>query len=545
MLRRLLPAAATGAFAALVLPAGAAAAATATLAQGTLTIGGDVAADTIGVRAGGGDAIAVDLDGDGGTDASFARAAVDLVDVVPGAGNDRVTIGDGLGGEAIVVDGGPGGDVLIGGDGGETFSWSPGGNDDMIDGSAGDDVLEFNASNASEVVSLDPTGAPGHVRVFRNVANVTLDLVRIDRLSVRLLGGGDTFTAAAAGIADALPQVEVNGGDGIDTLTGGDEADTLSGGLMADTLNGGGGDDRFPVGVGDTGANADAIDGGPGDDTLAVTGSDARETYTISAPAAGQVTVAELAGATAFTATLERAPVDALGGDDDVTANAPGVGVDARGGDGDDRLIGNDAADRLDGGAGRDVLRGGAGSDVLLGGPGTDSLTGAAGADRFACAGVGDTLDATAEDVVDPDCLAPPPPAAPATVTVTQVVPGPPAPGTAADTRAPVVRLLGLPATIRRAALLRSGLRFRVSADERAALTGELLGTARGARIAAANLTLARRALPAAAAGTRTIALKPSRRLVGSAKRFTLTVRVVATDAAGNRRTAQKTVRVR
>jgi hypothetical protein len=110
---------------------------------------------------------------------------------------------------------------------------------------------------------------------------------------------------------------------------------------------------------------------------------------------------------------------------------------------------------------------------------------------------------------------------------------------------APAVRIIGLPGAVKRATLLRSGLSFRVSAGERASLEGQLLGTARAARIAAVNLTLARRVLPAAPAGTRKITLKPSRKLVGSANRFTLAVRVVATDAAGNRRTVERKVKVR
>ena len=45
--------------------------------------------------------------------------------------------------------------------------------------------------------------------------------------------------------------------------------------------------------------------------------------------------------------------------------------------------------------------------------------------------------------------------------------------------------------------------------------------------------------------GTRAVKLKPSRRLIGKAKRFKLRLVVVATDAAGNRRTTTKTISVR
>ena len=195
-----------------------------------------------------------------------------------------------------------------------------------------------------------------------------------------------------------------------------------------------------------------------------------------------------------------------------------------------DVLRGGSGADRLDGAGGNDALFGDAGDDLLLG---------RTGADAFACGGLGDVLDATAEDTVGADCLppaSPPPPiAAPA---VTQPA--------AADTVAPVLTLRGVPARITRAALLRRGLRFTFAPSEASAVEAELLGRARGASIAAAapNLTLARRAL-GRAPGARTITLRPSARLVGRARRFSLTLRITATDAAGNRRTVTRTVRVR
>jgi hypothetical protein len=45
-------------------------------------------------------------------------------------------------------------------------------------------------------------------------------------------------------------------------------------------------------------------------------------------------------------------------------------------------------------------------------------------------------------------------------------------------------------------------------------------------------------------ASARHIKVKPSRKLVGHAHRFTVRLRIVATDAAGNTRTVTRTVRV-
>jgi Ca2+-binding RTX toxin-like protein len=541
MLRRLLALAVVPT--ALALPAVASAAVTTSLADGVLNVVGDTAADTIDLHVSGGTVIAAG--------ASVPRAAVTRVSLQGGGGADTITVGDGLGGLRVEIRGGQGNDLLSGGDGDETFVWNPGDASDTIDGGAGDDALVFSGANINEQFALAPGPAPGKIRLTRDVGAVTLDLAGIERLTLSMLAGTDTFTGSD-GVAALLPRADLFGGVGADTITGGDEADTIDGGADGDALAGGGGDDRFVYAVGEA-ADVATPDGGLGDDALWVTGSPVRDVFGVSSPGAGTVAVAETTSQTSWTAAVERAAIDALGGDDDVTNVTANVPLDLRGGEGDDVLDGAGQDDRLDGGEGDDVLDGGAaGDDTLAGGPGTDALRGGAGADRFSCGGVGDTFDATAQDTVDADCSPAPAPPAPVIVTVpgpVVTVPGPPAPVPvpAPDTRAPALTLRGLPTVIKRAALLKNGLGVRVTADERASLTGELLSTARSARIAATapNLTLATRTLPAAAAGTRTLALKPSNKLIGSARRFTLIVRVVATDAAGNRRTATKTVKVR
>ena len=113
------------------------------------------------------------------------------------------------------------------------------------------------------------------------------------------------------------------------------------------------------------------------------------------------------------------------------------------------------------------------------------------------------------------------------------------------DRARPRVALRGVELTMRRARFLR-GLKLRVRTNEAASLDGRLLASARGAVISrlAFNLELAHRHF-AAARGTRTIRLKPSRSLIGRARRFTVRLRLVATDRAGNRRTVSRTIRVR
>jgi uncharacterized repeat protein (TIGR01451 family) len=93
----------------------------------------------------------------------------------------------------------------------------------------------------------------------------------------------------------------------------------------------------------------------------------------------------------------------------------------------------------------------------------------------------------------------------------------------------------------------RRGVRPTATPDEPAAITFELLTTARSAGAAKAprfNLTLDRRGFPLAA-GRRTTRLKPPRRLLGRSRRFRARVRVTAIDAAGNRAVVNRNIRVR
>jgi Calx-beta domain len=116
-------------------------------------------------------------------------------------------------------------------------------------------------------------------------------------------------------------------------------------------------------------------------------------------------------------------------------------------------------------------------------------------------------------------------------------------PAAAADRRAPTLRIDGVPARVRYARLLR-GLRIGLRPNEAASLQAELLGSARLAVISrTGDLVLSARSLRRAG-GRRTVLLKPSRRLLGTSQRFSVRLRVTATDAAGNRRVVQRTIRV-
>jgi hypothetical protein len=118
------------------------------------------------------------------------------------------------------------------------------------------------------------------------------------------------------------------------------------------------------------------------------------------------------------------------------------------------------------------------------------------------------------------------------------------APGSSVrDSTAPALALT-VPASIKRKAFLK-GVTATVTCDEPCTVEGELLGSARSVRLAAAfNLTLGSKSLRLGG-GSRKLKIKPSRRLVGKAKKLKVQLRVTATDASGNRTRKTQTIRVK
>ena len=113
------------------------------------------------------------------------------------------------------------------------------------------------------------------------------------------------------------------------------------------------------------------------------------------------------------------------------------------------------------------------------------------------------------------------------------------------DNTAPTGAMSGVGRTIKLRTLLR-GLTGMVAASEPSSYEVQLLGSSTNLRLSRTyNVVLARQNLPAGA-GMRSIRLRPSRRIIGRARRFPVRVVVTPTDAAGNRgRPVTKTVKVR
>ncbi len=113
------------------------------------------------------------------------------------------------------------------------------------------------------------------------------------------------------------------------------------------------------------------------------------------------------------------------------------------------------------------------------------------------------------------------------------------------DTKAPSLSLSGIPASITRANLIRSGLSVKVKSNEATSLRGTLEATARRASVARFELSIGSKSARLGT-GTRTLKLRPSAKLLGAPRRtVTLRVRVEGRDASGNLKTVTRTIKVR
>lgn len=274
--------------------------------------------------------------GDDSFTGSSGLASLIALTVDGGAGNDTLAGGDGvdtlIGGDGNdTVAGGRGNDVALLGGGDDTFSWNPGDGSDTVNGQDGTDRLAFNGANVAENVDISPNG--NRVRLFRDVANVVMDLAGVERIDVNVLGGADNIT--------------------VNDLTGTDVTGVNTD--LSAAAGGGDGDQDNLI-----------VNGTSGDDVIQAAGDAS------GAEVLGLAATVNVKGAEAANDTLT---INALAGSDIIEASgltADAIKLVASGGDGDDLLVG---------GAGNDTLLGGNGDDVLIGGPGNDSVDGGTGND--------------------------------------------------------------------------------------------------------------------------------------------------------------------
>ena len=226
-------------------------------------------------------------------------------------------------------------------------------------------------------------------------------------------GGADTLDVTGVQPGAAIGTVTLDGGEGDDNLTG----VYVAGPSAVVSLLGGGGNDRL------TSNASDVVRGGPGDDRLIgaadangkLEGEDGTDTFAYDFSAAQPVSFAFTFNTTGMTVSAPGVPqsqtvgyagmevVDLVlpdgGQTADASAFAGSLHIDAGGGA--DTITGTDGGDVLNGGPGNDFIDGRGGADTFLGGPGLDLLHARDGvADTGDCGGDDDTLEADAIDAI-------------------------------------------------------------------------------------------------------------------------------------------------
>ena len=226
--------------------------------------------DTIGI-ARNGDAAAVFVPAGGVVN----HVAVESLDVRGLDGADSIVGQNGIAstGTQVTLEGGDGADTLRGTDGADTllggsgddlldgnigadsaklgagddhFQWDPGDGSDSVEGQGGQDTLDFNGSNAAEQIDVSANG--GRVRLFRNVAAITMDFDGIEAAKIRALGSSDQITIGdltGTDLKAAAVDLAAFGGTGdgsADTVTvnGRDKADHVSVSRTGDSVAVGG-----------------------------------------------------------------------------------------------------------------------------------------------------------------------------------------------------------------------------------------------------------------------------------------------------------------
>jgi Ca2+-binding RTX toxin-like protein len=305
-------------------------------------LGGD---DTIAATTLPAGVIGLTLDGGAGEDTLLGGQGDDLL--LGGDGNDFV-FGDN------------GGDVANLGAGDDVFQWNPGDGSDTIDGQDGFDTLTFFGANVAENIDLSAVG--GQARLFRNIANVTMNLDGMESIDLRAIGGADAIVV----------------GD----LSGTDVTD-----VNIDLSGSGGGSD----GENDT-VTVNATQGG---DAFGVT-SDAEGVSVLGLHA--QTTIV-------FADANDRLTINGLGGDDVIDASsleAGTISLTMNGGLGADVLLGSEGDDLINGGDGNDFAVMGEGDDIFVWSPGddNDTIEGQAGFDtlEFHGSSIGETITISANN---------------------------------------------------------------------------------------------------------------------------------------------------
>ena len=340
----------------------------------TLEINGLVGDDSVtaGTLAAG--LIALEINGGDGNDTIVGSSGIDRI--TGGIGNDS-------------VDANPGDDSIDLGTGDDSNVWNNGDNTDIVIGADGNDRQIVNGAAVGDVFTVIAGTAPVAVRFDRsNLIPFGIDLTTVETLEVNGLVGDDSI--AAGTLAAGLIALEINGGDGNDTIVGSSGIDRITGGIGNDSVDANPGDDSIDLGTGDdsnvwnNGDNTDVVIGADGNDRQIVNGAPVGDIFTViagTAPVAVRFDRSNLIPFGIDLTTVETLEVNGLVGDDSISAVNLATGLIAlelNGGEGNDTIVGSFGLDILNGDAGSDSLRAGANplstNERVNGGIGNDQL---------------------------------------------------------------------------------------------------------------------------------------------------------------------------
>ena len=198
-------------------------------------------------------------------------------------------------------------------------------------GDTADDIVIVNGTDHADAIQI--VGADADFVVTGLAALVSVhNSETSDQLMVNARGGDDNVSATA--LPAATVSLNIDGGNGNDSIFGGSGADKLFGGDGNDFIEGNQGNDTATLGAGDDiffwnpGDGSDTVEGQGGFDALLFNGANINERIDISANGTRALLSRDIAGITMDLNGIEQIDLNALGGADTITVNdLSGTGV--------------------------------------------------------------------------------------------------------------------------------------------------------------------------------------------------------------------------
>jgi len=312
---------------------------------------------------------------------------------------------------------GRGDDLLEGGLENDTYRYTRGDGDDVIDegqGGGRGDVLRVAGVNGFTQTYLVAVGADLHIQIAESVTGAGDGSTIVVKNQFRTDGewGVETIIDGDGNIWTKEALVTFMFGAGGPGQTGTSGNNTLTGSVLSETFYGLGGNDQISAGEGDDiligGAGADVLNGGLGWDIASyVTAAagvnldmrNASSTWSGDATSDTLTSIEQIIGTTfADNIVVNVDGMSVLGGAGNDYLETVGDGSYLDGEDGDDQLAGDRGVDILIGGNGADLIYGYGGGDRIFGGDGIDTILSGDGSDVI-FAGAGD--DAVAGEADD------------------------------------------------------------------------------------------------------------------------------------------------